>query len=328
MSVLRYFQTSLIRQHQAPQASSAPAPRWTPARYALVLLSGVLGAAIPGAWWMYQRHGRIALGLVALPLAAVATPPVTAPAPAVRVAQTPAALAAPALATVAPVPTATATDAAATRSDLPTPAARSQASTAHSATTKVYTPRQVAANLLAESLTLEQQGRREEAKAPLRTALASNPFDLSARQTLVRLHADTGRVADAQALLTEGRRLHPDQPGLLVAQARLAVDAGDAEGALTMLSSAPAIVRDSAPVNGFIGGLLVQRERYAEALPHYVAALRVEPTNPTWLIGTGMVLERTGRNADAQEIYRRVGGTADLAPEMRTFLAERLSQVP
>jgi len=104
MSVLRYFQTSLIRQHRAPQASSAPAPRWTPARYALVLLSGVLGAAIPGAWWMYQRHGRIALGLVALPLAAVATPPVTAPAPAVRAAQTPAALAAPALATVAPVP--------------------------------------------------------------------------------------------------------------------------------------------------------------------------------------------------------------------------------
>ena len=326
MSVLRYFQMSLIRKHRAPQASSVPAPRWTPARYALVLLSGVLGAAIAGAWWMYQRHGRIAFGLAALPFAAVATPPVTAPAPAPRVAQAPATLAASALATAAPVPTAT--DPAATRSDLPTPTARSQATTAHSATTKVYTPRQIAANLLAESLALEQQGRREEAKAPLRTALASNPFDLSARQTLVRLQADTGRIGDAQALLTEGRRLHPDQPGLLVAQARLAVDAGDAEGALTMLTSAPAIVHDSAPVNGFIGGLLVQRERYAEALPHYVAALRVEPSNPTWLIGAGMALERTGRLADAQEIYRRVGGTADLAPEMRMFLAERLSQMP
>jgi len=79
-----------------------------------------------------------------------------------------------------------------------------------------------------------------------------------------------------------------------------------------MLSSAPAIVRDSASVNGFIGGCSCSaRLCGSPAALRRCAARRADQSD----VLIGAAWSSCYRSiVDAQEIYRRVGGTAISRP--------------
>jgi MSHA biogenesis protein MshN len=227
----------------------------------------------------------------------------------------------------APAPAASAAgpDQAATAA--PAATAANGATNAKAAIAKTYSPGQNSANLLNEAITLDQQGRQEDAKAPLQRALAANPFDLKARQMLIRLQMDTGKVEEARVLLSEGQRLHSDRSEFTLALARLKVESGDSTSALQLLEAGRAVAGDEPQYHALMAVLLLRAQRYDEATKHYLVALRSDPGNTRWLVGVGAALEGAGHRADAAEAYRRAQGTSDLTPEMTSFLGERLAQL-
>ena len=192
---------------------------------------------------------------------------------------------------------------------------------------KTYSDKQVSANLLAEAVTLDQQGRQDEAKAVLQRLLAANALDVQGRQMLVQLQLDTGRIDEARALLIEGQRLLPDQPNFALTLARLKVDGGDVAGAIQTLVLARSSARNEPQFHAFLAALQLRTQRYDEAVQSYLVALRAEPSNVNWLVGIGLALEGQGKTGDALEAYRRADGSGTATPDMADFLSERLARL-
>ncbi len=192
---------------------------------------------------------------------------------------------------------------------------------------KTYTPGQQAANWLAEAVALDQQGRQEEAKAPLQRILAANPLDVPARQMLAQLLLDTHQAEAARVLLAEGQRLLPEQPEFSLTLARLKADGGDIKGAIQAMEAGRAATTEEPQTRAFLAALLLRAERYDEAVKHYLVALRSNPANTSWLVGVGVALEGVGKPVDAAEAYRRANDATNLTPEVARFLSERLARL-
>jgi hypothetical protein len=253
--------------------ATAPESAVTAKRVLLVVAAGLGGAALATGVWLYlqgmlaPKPMAIAATPPVLPAAQPAVPP--SPAPANEAAKSEAApvttlpvpraagLATAPVATptvpagraqsvkpVAPAPAVavTALPASAPTSTSAAPAGASEPPglspatvVAQTAGAKTYSPKQVAGNLMAQAVTLDREGRLDEAKQPLRQLLVTNPDDLAARQMLVQLDIDTGRLDDARELLEAGLRQHPGNPGLAWTLARLKAESGDVSGAITLL---------------------------------------------------------------------------------------------
>jgi len=334
--------------------SIKPASPWQLRQNTVLMLLGLMAVSLAGFWWMQQRHAaQVPIVVPAPPVPFVAGMPAPAappssPAPTVAppAAVEPTAVAkaaAPAHAVKSAVPPVGASPAPMHAAALPrtpgivaaaptapetietsAPPAKTVAANAKAAGGKTYTPAQVSANRLGEAIKLDEQGRQEDAKAPLQRALSANPLDLQARQMLIRLQMDTGRVEEARALLTDGQRLHPERSDFTLALARLDVEAGDSTGAIQLLEAGRAAARDEPQYHALLAALLLRTQRYDEAVQHYLVALRADPANARWLVGAGVALEGIGKQADAAEAYRRAEGAPNLTPEMATFLSDRL----
>ncbi len=336
--------------------------RWHLGRNLVLAIVGLGAASLAGAWWLQQRgHGVESRVVVPAPPgpALVNNPPpgvpqiaLTSPVPEVAVAAsavpvkapvaTEVAVAASAIPATAPVatqsrkvaalasppPIAAASDSSTPdKVEPPAPPPKTVATSPKATDGKTYDAKQVSANLLGEAVMLDQQGHQEEAKVPLQRALAANPLDIRARQMLIQLQLDTGQVEKAGALLAEGQRLLPEQSNFTLTLARFKVDGGDVGGAIRLLEAGRASARNEPQYHAFLAALLLRVQRYDEAVEHYLVALRSDPANPNWLVGVGVALENVGKHADAAEAYRRADGTANLPPEMASFLSERLARL-
>lgn len=319
-----------------PVRSTGSRSPWHVGRNTVLALAGLVMATLAGAWWLQQRSHEVKASIVVPapppPVLANSTPPPASPAapaaPATPAAKAPA-VAVPAKAlvpTAAPAPMAAAS-AASLPAPIDAPPPKAVAMSPRGAAGKTYSPSQVSANLLGEAVMLDQQGRQEEAKLPLQKVLSADPLDVQARQMLIQLQLDTGRIDEARALLTEGQRLLPEQWGFTLALARLKVDSGDANGAIQLLEAGQASARDAPQYHALLAALLLRAQRYDEAAKHYLVALRSDPGNASWLVGVGVALEGIGNQADAAEAYRRADGAANLTPETAAFLSERLARL-
>jgi predicted Zn-dependent protease len=343
--------------------ATAPESAVTAKRVLLVVAAGLGGAALATGLWLYLQ-GMLAPKPAAIPappppvLAAAqsVTTPGPAPAdaaasPAVAPAATRAAAtlattpvaesavqAAPAQ-SIKPIPPAPVVAAIVRPALAPTPSSAAPegapepprpspaAITARPAGGKTYSPKQVAGNLMAEAAALDREGRLDEAKRPLRQVLAANPDDVAARQMLVQLHIDTGHLDEARELLEEGLQQQAGNAGLAWTLARLKAESGDVPGAITLLEGIRGSARDDPQLHAFEGALLLRSQRYADAVQAYLAALRTDPANPSWLLGIGAALEGAGNTADALEAYQRAEAVAGLTPEQAEFVSARLTRL-
>jgi MSHA biogenesis protein MshN len=57
---------------------------------------------------------------------------------------------------------------------------------------------------------------------------------------------------------------------------------------------------------------------------YFDRALRLRPNSGVWLLGMGMSLESLGRNAEAQEAFRRAKTSGNLTQELQNFVDQRL----
>ena len=258
--------------------------------------------------------------------AAAPTPPVKAqpaPAPAVvaAVAPEPPAKVQPASTVVAAVapPPQPATDAAKPLAKAPT--------AAEGLPQKSVSPQQLSENLYKQAVVSVQQGKQGEARDTLRLSLEAGPRNVAARQMLAGLLVENNNLDGAIALLRDGLKLLPEQSSFSMSLARLQLENADAAGAMATLEQGLPAVRDEPQYHAFYAALLQRAGRHDDAVKHYLAALRSDPSMANWLVGIGISLQAVGKETDAAEAFQRAKDTGQLPAQLLSFVDQRLGQL-
>jgi MSHA biogenesis protein MshN len=192
---------------------------------------------------------------------------------------------------------------------------------------KQVSPTQRADQSYREALLLRSQGRAAEAQSLLEDALKIHPRHLGARQALLGMLVDGKRYAQAETLLQDGLAQNIAPSALAMALARLQMERGDQNAALSTLERYASQAQDSADYQAFQAALLQRVERHAEAVAHYQAALRAQPNRAVWWMGLGISLQAEKRVADAAQAFNRARATPGLSPELQAFVEQRLKQL-
>ena len=186
------------------------------------------------------------------------------------------------------------------------------------------TPRQRAEAEYSRGATALQQGRLPEARSAFEAALQIDPAYHAARQALAGVLMDARLPNDAMLVLQEGLQIAPAQFGFAMMAARLHVERGELDAAVQTLARSAEYAGNSADYAGFYAGLLQRQKKHAEAVEYFDRALRLRPNSGVWLLGMGMSLESLGRNAEAQEAFRRAKTSGNLTQELQNFVDQRL----
>ncbi|MDG1894595.1 MAG: tetratricopeptide repeat protein, partial [Fuerstiella sp.] len=119
----------------------------------------------------------------------------------------------------------------------------------------------------------EDLGDYREAKEHYRQLLADNPNSLEARLGIARIEFTTGRVTEAQAILTATARKHPESPEVWVEMGRIHSNQEEWGQAIESLEKAIALAPASDPVlfkatRYELGLALARNDRAEEARPY------------------------------------------------------------
>ena len=120
--------------------------------------------------------------------------------------------------------------------------------------------------------------------------------------------------------------LRPQAFAFNAALAQMQLLSRDTEQAVTTLERGLSAAGDNAPYHALMATALQQQSRHAEAVQHYVVALRQQPDSSNWLVGLGVSLQAQGNTQGAAEAYQRALDLG-LPASLSQFTRERLQQV-
>src|SRR6266853_1941506 len=143
-----------------------------------------------------------------------------------------------------------------------------------------------------------------------------------------RGHAAAGdRVDDAAVSLQEGLAVDAGNTGFAMLLARIMVESNDIPTALLVLQRHAAPPDRNPDFHAFAGALYQRLDRHKEAIEQYQAALRLAPSAGVWWLGLGISLQAVGRPKDAQDAFTRAKSAGNLAPDVLSFVDQRLRQL-
>jgi MSHA biogenesis protein MshN len=188
-------------------------------------------------------------------------------------------------------------------------------------------PGERAENEFRRAVNLVNQGRIAEGMDGFRGVLEIDPGHEAARQTLVALALEAKRVDDAAALLEQGLALNAGNSGFAMLLARIKVERGDVPGALSLLQK-HAVPSDRNPdFHAFAAALYQRLDRHQEAIEQYRAALSIAPAAGVWWVGLGISYQAAQQPKQALEAFRHAKSAGNLAPELSSFVEQRLKQL-
>ena len=189
------------------------------------------------------------------------------------------------------------------------------------------TPRERAESEYRRAVNLVNQGRMAEGMDGFRAALQADPGYEAPRQTLVALLLEANRVDEAASILREGLATNPANAAFAALLARIMVERGDLAGALALLQKHAPAAGSSAEYHGFAAALYQRLGRHKEAIEEYQTALRLAPSAGVWWVGLAISQQAAERPRDALDSFRRAKATGSLAPDLVTFVDQRLKQL-
>jgi MSHA biogenesis protein MshN len=172
-----------------------------------------------------------------------------------------------------------------------------------------------------------ERARVADAEDALLAALDSDHAHQAARQTLVALYIEQGRIEDARRHLQEGLAFNPRYAPFAVALARIHVDRGDFSGALAVLEQAEAAGRGNPDFHALHGAVLQRLGRHGQAADAYRLALGAAPQSGATWVGLAISLEAQGHLPEAAQAYRRGVASGTLALEVRAYAEQRVRQL-
>ena len=192
---------------------------------------------------------------------------------------------------------------------------------------KLISPAQQADAEFRKAVDLMKQGRVADAMAGYEAALRLDAGHDVARQALVALLQEQKRSTEAERVLQERLKNHPEHTGFAMLLARLQVERGALEQAVATLESSLPYAGTQADYQAFFAALLQRQSRHKEAIEHYQTALRLVPGKGIWLMGYGISLQAVQRNDDARESFRRALDSKALSPELQAFVQQKLKEL-
>ncbi len=163
-------------------------------------------------------------------------------------------------------------------------------------------------------------GRRREAVAHFREALAADPNHRRALLILGRLLAGSS-PPEAEELLRRYRRRYGDDPEALTALADAVGRQGRREEARELLVRAAALAPGRADIELPLGALELSLGHWAEAEAAFRRVLEGDPANPRALAGAGIAVARQDRWLEARALLERGLTRAPGDPELLLNLA-------
>ncbi|MFP5382132.1 MAG: tetratricopeptide repeat protein [Gammaproteobacteria bacterium] len=175
-----------------------------------------------------------------------------------------------------------------------------------------------------KAVALLQKDRGLQARPLLEEALVLQPGHVGARQTLVAVLSEAGRLTDAETVLRAGRRASPEHAWFAFSLAQLLAARGDYASAAATLQGGLTGRGVDADYHATLAAVLVQLERHPEAARHYREALALRPGEARWWVGLGMALAAQGSAQDARAAYQRALDSGTLPDNLARFVRAAL----
>lgn len=151
------------------------------------------------------------------------------------------------------------------------------------------------------------RGAIDEARLLLEEALEFTPTWAQAKLALARCLRISGRPASERAApLGEALSVDPNNHETLYELGLVAEETGRPDTAIERYQAALGLRPDMQHAGGRLAALLVQRERWAEALPLLERTATDAPEDPVACSLLAVVLEGLGRTAEAERVLRRL----------------------
>lgn len=170
-------------------------------------------------------------------------------------------------------------------------------------------------------------GSRKQVQAyeELNKALSLDAGHVRARETLVALLLNTGRVSEAEAVLQEGLNINPGEAGLAKVYARILADQGNLEKSIALLEHAQPVVASDPEYHALLAAFYQRAGKYGQAVQSYQKILRVRPGVAQWWMGLGLSYESIGEPAQALSSYERARRVGGLTADVKKFVIERIN---
>jgi Tfp pilus assembly protein PilF len=170
-----------------------------------------------------------------------------------------------------------------------------------------------------------RRGDTTGGKAALRAALRAEPRHIDARVALVNQLIKERRLEEARESLDEGLAVDASEPELAIRWARLAVDKGDTEAAVRVLEEASGRAQDNWEYQTFLAALYQRSGLLTKSASIYEAAVAQYPQRGDWWFGLGLAQDSQGKAQSALVAYKKALRDKKLAPALREFANQRLS---
>lgn len=168
------------------------------------------------------------------------------------------------------------------------------------------------------------QGRLAEAEQSLRLSLRQNPRKLEARKLLAMLLLRGERREEVGSLLDQGLRLDPGHPSFVTLRARIWMDDGENEKAISLLQQSLTSKGGDAELLSLLGSLFQQEQRFQSALDIYRRMVGLEPESARAWAGLAISLDALGRDISAVKAYRHALDFHTLPAEVEQYARQRI----
>lgn len=168
-------------------------------------------------------------------------------------------------------------------------------------------------------------GKQQAAQRSLEESLTFSPANVRARETLVALLLNAGRMSEAAGLLREGLRLMPGATPLAKLYARILVDQRDVPAAVSVLERALPSASSDVDYHALLAALYRQVGKHAQAAQAYRQILLVRPGVASWWLGLGLSLDAMGDYAQALAAFQRAQRAGGLGSEVLTYVQSRIT---
>ncbi len=158
----------------------------------------------------------------------------------------------------------------------------------------------------------------------LQRVLDIDPRHVKARQALLSVLAANRQWDEVRQVAQSGLALDPTRSVWASILARLQHEQGDTDGALKTLETHAAHADGDADYQGMFAFLLHKRQRHAEAVQRYQAALALRPGEGRWWYGLGLALEGAGRGDEAKAAYGKARDAGNLPADMLGLVEQKL----
>lgn len=186
-------------------------------------------------------------------------------------------------------------------------------------------PEQQAAEHYQEIQQLLAQNAIPETISRLHMFIGDFPDHLPARELLVSLLIQEGKLQKADTVLMVGLTNHQGYTPFIKLKAHILIKENNPETAIGLLQKY-ITATDDIEYLALLAALYLQQGNFIQAAELYNQLTKVQPQKASWWLGLGIALESAGKKNASKEAYQRAYNSSDTPFELRDFLDERIKK--